>query len=191
LDWPAVRAWRRTQRTELLARRVAIPKHERDCQRDRIVAHLQSAGFDLAGHLIGFYWPFKGEIDLRPFVRALVRNGASAALPVVVERAAPLEFWTWQPGMRLARGIWDIPIPEARAPVEPTALLVPLVGFDAEKYRLGYGGGYYDRTLAAMRSRPLTIAVGQAACRLETIHPQPHDIAMDVIVTEEGVSAAG
>jgi 5-formyltetrahydrofolate cyclo-ligase len=75
--------------------------------------------------------------------------------------------------------------------VAPSALLVPLVGFDEAGYRLGYGGGYYDRTLAAMTTKPLVIAVGLAACRVPTIYPQPHDIAMDAIVTEEGFRRMG
>src|SRR5690606_21931832 len=89
--------------------------------------------------------------------------------------------------MKLGRGIWNIPIPAEREPVRPTALLVPVVGFDAAGYRLGYGGGYYDRTLALLEPRPLTIGVGYAGARLDTIHPQPHDIPLDAIVTEAGV----
>src|SRR3546814_11830153 len=89
---------------------------------------------------IGFYWPFKGEIDLRHLVRDFIGQGAEAALPVVVEKGQPLEFWAWRPRMKLGRGIWNIPIPDKRDVVRPTALLVPLVGFDAAGYRLGYGG---------------------------------------------------
>jgi 5-formyltetrahydrofolate cyclo-ligase len=185
LEWEQVKAWRRARREERLARRAAVPKLQRDRQRDCIVDLIDRHVSNLAGHRIGFYWPFKAEIDLRPFVRALVKRGSEAALPVVVEKAGPLEFWDWRPGMKLGRGVWNIPIPDTRNPVEPTALLVPLVGFDDAGYRLGYGGGYYDRTLAAMPVRPLLIAVGLAACRLSTIHPQPHDIAMDAVVTEE------
>ena len=73
--------------------------------------------------------------------------------------------------------------------MRPTALLVPLVGFDRRGYRLGYGGGYYDRTLATMHPKPLTIGIGYDLGRLETIHPQPHDIPMDAIVTEAGVAS--
>jgi 5-formyltetrahydrofolate cyclo-ligase len=191
LDWEHVRVWRRERRKDLLERRAAILRLERDRQRDQIVELIERHVPNLAAHRIGFYWPFKGEIDLRPFVRALVKRGAEAALPVVVEKAAPLEFWDWRPGMKLARGVWNIPIPDTRSPVVPSALLVPLVGFDEAGYRLGYGGGYYDRTLAAMSARPLVIAVGLASCRLATIYPQPHDIAMDAIVTEEGFRRVG
>lgn len=88
--------------------------------------------------------------------------------------------------MKLKRGIWGIPIPAERQIVRPTALLMPLIGFDEAGYRLGCGGGYYGRTLAVMMPKPLTIGVGYALGRLDTIHPQPHDIPMDAILTEEG-----
>jgi 5-formyltetrahydrofolate cyclo-ligase len=88
----------------------------------------------------------------------------------------------------MERGIWDIPVPKPGKPVLPTLLFVPLVGFDDAGYRLGHGGGYYDRTLAALSPRPAAIGVGYAATRLETIHPQPHDIPMDAIATEAGMT---
>jgi 5-formyltetrahydrofolate cyclo-ligase len=135
---------------------------------------------------IGFYWPFKGEIDLRDVVRDFLALGAEAALPVVVEKQQPLEFWAWRPGMKLRRGIWNIPVPTEPNAVRPTALLVPLLGFAGAGYRLGYGGGYYDRTLAAMNPKLLTIGVGYEFGRLKTIYPQPHDIPLDAIVTEAG-----
>jgi hypothetical protein len=108
----------------------------------------------------------------------------------VVAKGQPLEFWAWHPSAPLRRGVWDIPIPVERLVVRPTALLVPLVGFDDAGYRLGYGGGYYDRTLAVMRPRPLTIGIGYELGRLATIHPQPHDIQLDAIVTEAGLARA-
>jgi 5-formyltetrahydrofolate cyclo-ligase len=142
---------------------------------------------DLADALIGFYWPFRGEIGPHPLIRRLIERGARAALPVVVEKGQPLEFWAWHPGAPLRRGAWDIPIPLERRVVRPSALLVPLVGFDHRGYRLGYGGGYYDRTLAAMDPKPLTIGIGYEIGSLETIQPQPHDVPMDAIVTEAGL----
>jgi len=150
--------------------------------RDLVAAQFQG----LRQGCIGFYWPFKGEFDMLPLIKALLAQGATAALPVVVEKQRPLEFWAWHPDMKLVSGIWDIPIPAERAPVRPTALLVPLVGFDAAGYRLGYGGGYYDRTLAMMTPRPFTIGIGYEFGRLPTIHPQHHDIPLDAIVTETG-----
>ncbi|HEX7968557.1 MAG TPA: 5-formyltetrahydrofolate cyclo-ligase, partial [Stellaceae bacterium] len=81
-------------------------------------------------------------------------------------------------------GAFDIPAPKARQVVRPDILVVPLVGFDAANYRLGYGGGYFDRTLAALDPRPVTVGAGFEASRIATIFPQPHDIALDYIVTE-------
>ena len=83
--------------------------------------------------------------------------------------------------------MWGIPIPEKREITLPQAVLAPLVGFDRECYRLGYGGGYFDRTLAALQPRPLAIGVGFELSQLETIHPQDFDIPMDLIVTEAGL----
>lgn len=137
---------------------------------------------------IGFYWPIKGEPDLRGFVRELLEDGAEAALPVVVVRNAPLEFWYWDASTKLTRqNVWGIPIPAERVLIHPAVLLAPCVGYDEAGYRLGYGGGYYDRTLASLEPRPFVIGVSLESGRLRTIHPQPHDIPMDMIVTEAAV----
>jgi 5-formyltetrahydrofolate cyclo-ligase len=186
--WDEVRRWRREQRARLIERRQAIPQNERRRLQPLITRRLEEHFPQLARAVVGFYWPFSGELGLHALVRRLVERGARAALPVVVEKRAPLEFWAWRPGAPLARGVWNIPIPAEREVVQPTVLLVPLVGFDAENYRLGYGGGYYDRTLAAMDPKPLTIGVGYELGRLATIHPQPHDVPMAAIVTEAGVA---
>jgi 5-formyltetrahydrofolate cyclo-ligase len=185
--WPEIRAWRKAQRAELIARRLSATREEREAWNEAITARLRPI-LASRGSLrrIGFYWPFKGEYEPRPLMRALHAEGVRLSLPVVVERAKPLLFRDWWPGIRMVPGIWDIPVPAEGEAVLPDALVVPLVGFDAQGYRLGYGGGYYDRTLAAMPKRPLAIGVGFTLSRLETIHPQPHDIPMDLIVTEFG-----
>ncbi len=185
--WDEVRAWRREQRARLIAYRSGLAREQRDVVRDRVVPLLRQVP-GLAQATIGFYFPFKGEIDLRPLLRELVASGARAALPAVVEKAKPVEFRTWYPGVTMERGIWDIPVPTPGNPVRPTLLFVPLVGFDAAGYRLGHGGGYYDRTLAVLSPKPLCIGVGYEATRLDTIHPQPHDIPMDAIATEAGLT---
>ena len=84
--------------------------------------------------------------------------------------------------MKLVPGVWNIPMPPEPDIVTPSVLIIPLVGVDRENYRLGYGGGYYDRTLASLDNMTLTIGIGLESCRLETIYPQWHDIAMDKIV---------
>lgn len=146
-----------------------------------------STSQNLRSACLGFYWPFQGEIDVRHLVCDFLSLGAQAVLPVVVEAQQPLEFWSWRPGMKLSRGVWNIPVPGERSLLHPTVLLVPLLGFDEAGYRLGYGGGYYDRTLATFAKKPLSIGIGYELGRLETIYPQPHDIPMDAIVTESGV----
>jgi 5-formyltetrahydrofolate cyclo-ligase len=165
---------------------VSLSRDEKDRVRATVTTFLRQHVPEFAGACIGFCWPYKGEIDFRHFIRSAVEDGAEAALPVVVERAQPLEFWSWRPHIKMQRGVWNIPIPADRRPVRPTVLLVPLVGFDEGGYRLGYGGGYFDRTLAAATPKPLTIGVGYELGRLPTIHPQRHDIPMDAIVTENG-----
>jgi 5,10-methenyltetrahydrofolate synthetase len=140
---------------------------------------------------VGFCWPYRGEFDPRFAVRRLRENGARAALPRVVARGAPLQFQTWWPGAPLRRGVLGIPVPDGTEPLKPQALLVPPVGFDACGYRLGYGAGYFDRTLAAAAPRPLAIAVAFELARMPTIHPQPHDVPMDFVVTEAGVHWVG
>jgi 5-formyltetrahydrofolate cyclo-ligase len=189
-SWDEIRRWRREQRDELIGRREALPQRKRQELQARIIDLLPTRFPELTGGLIGFYWPIRSEIGLHALIRRLLEQGAEAALPAVVEKGAPLEFRAWRPGDRLERGFWNIPVPAERRVVRPTVLLVPLVGFDPEGYRLGYGGGYYDRTLAAMTPRPRAIGVGYDLGRLETIHPQGHDVPMDAIVTEAGVFEA-
>lgn len=183
-DWPTVRAWRKETRSALIARRVAIPSEDRiACSRliDLTLAQaVQASGCGL----IGFYWPFRGEYDPRGVMAALREQGAHLALPVIVAKGEPLVFREWTPGSLMTQGIWNIPTPEAGEPVQPELLVVPLVGFDGQGYRLGYGGGFYDRTIAAMPARPRTIGVGFSLGRLDTIYPQPHDIALDRVITE-------
>ena len=186
-SWDEIRRWRREQRELLLARRQSIPQAERRRLQPLILDLVERHFPELQNAVVGFYWPFRGEIGVHPLIRRLIGRGARAALPAVVAKGQPLEFRAWRPGDRLERGVWNIPIPAAREVVRPTALLVPLLGFDDAGYRLGYGGGYYDRTLATMDPKPLTIGIGCELGRLPTIHPQPHDIPMDAIVTEAGL----
>ncbi len=142
-DWDEVRRWRKARRAELTAERLAIPRGDR-ARWDGAVTALLEEALPAPGRLrIGFYWPFKGEYDLRALARSLRDRGARLCLPVVVERARPLAFREWWPGMRMAPGVWGIPAPAEGDWVLPDVLLVPLLGFDGSGYRLGYGGGYY------------------------------------------------
>lgn len=181
--WPQVQKWRRAERQRLVATRMALRQEERELRAGRIAAQLDRTIGRLRGRIIGVYWPFRGEPDLRLWCRQAAARGARLALPVVIRRGWPLEYRIWADGDRLERGVWGIPAPMRGPAVQPDIVIAPLVGVDRENYRLGYGGGFFDRTLAAMPRRPATIGVGYRECRLETIHPQAHDIPMETVLT--------
>tara|TARA_B100000614_G_scaffold126508_1_gene112930 strand:- start:711 stop:1292 length:582 start_codon:yes stop_codon:yes gene_type:complete len=138
------------------------------------------------GSIISGYMAMGEEVAPMPLMIRLHENGYSCALPVVEERGQPLRFRHWRPGDPLVPGIWDIPVPTAGArEVQPDLMLVPLLAFDHDGYRLGYGGGFYDRTIEALRGRG-TLAVGVAySCQeMEAVPRGPHDQKLDWIVTE-------
>jgi 5-formyltetrahydrofolate cyclo-ligase len=110
---------------------------------------------------------------------------------VVVDRGRPLEFRLWSPTVPMLSGPFGLPRPQGTPSVVPQMLLMPPVGWDERGYRLGYGAGYYDRTLAAMQPPPLKVGVGFECSRIHTIDPQAYDIAMDFMITEAAVYAAG
>ena len=181
--------WRREMRAELLARRMAIAPAQRLAMNARLTDALQQA-FPLEGSLVvAAYWPFKGEFDPRFVLRAWRLRGACTALPVVLGKGQPLQFRAWWPGLRTVPGVYQLPVPEGSAVVRPDVVLMPPVGFDSQGYRLGYGGGYYDRTLAGLSPQPIKIGVGFSVSFIPTIQPQPHDIPMDFVCTEDGIHA--
>ncbi|NNU80919.1 5-formyltetrahydrofolate cyclo-ligase [Halovulum dunhuangense] len=186
-----VARWRKAERARLTDLRRMLSQADR-AEADRKIAanlrdFLQSRLGALSGRVLSAYWPIKGEPDLRPLFDALRDEGVTIVLPVVVQSAAPLEFRRWDKGATLIRGTWNIPEPPPEAEVlTPDVALAPVVGWDRACFRLGNGGGYFDRTLAALDPRPLAIGIGLEAARLPTIFPQPHDLAMDAIVTEAG-----
>lgn len=177
-------AWRRALRREMVARRAALSDGEHDVLSARIVAHLL-AHLPVPG-IVAFCWPIKHEPDVRGVLPQWVERGVKAALPVVVEEDAPLAFRLWTPDTPLEADRYGIPTPVTGAFVQPDMLLLPLNGFDGEGYRLGYGGGYFDRTLAAFSPRPLAVGVGFEINRLPTIRPESHDQRLDWLVTEAG-----
>jgi 5-formyltetrahydrofolate cyclo-ligase len=183
--WNEVRAWRKQTRETLISGRLALGVGKLQAKGAQAKQKMLAA-VDLKKYpTLGLYWSMRGEIDVRDIARQHIEAGGTVGLPVVVEKAAPVEFWVWRPGMGMKRGVWNIPIPVKREVVTPDALIVPLVGFDDERYRLGYGGGYYDRTIASMARRPFCVGLGYAEGKLPTIHPQPHDIPMNLIVTDQ------
>jgi len=181
-----IAAWRRAERTRLLAIRKEADAAQFAHWSAAITERLAALVAACAPNMLGFYWPHRGEYDPMTVVAAHIDRGGQAALPALTARAHPLEYRRWYPGVAMAPGKFSFGIPEpTEGPaVIPDLMLVPLLGFDGKRYRLGYGGGYFDRTLAAYPVRPRTIGVGWALGRLSTIHPQPHDIPLDAIVTE-------
>ena len=181
-------AWRKNLRRDLLARRQAVPEDRLHEWRKAMDRHLEFGFPGLAKAVVAFCWPIQNEYDARFLVRTLLDRGATAALPVVVAPKAPLIFREWHPGVELVNGVMDIPYPEDSAEVTPTAVLLPMNGFDKQGYRLGYGGGFFDRTLEALEDRkPSVIGVTFEIGAIDTIHPQPWDIPVDFVVTERGV----
>jgi 5,10-methenyltetrahydrofolate synthetase len=182
-------AWRRALRQEMVARRAALGDGDHAALSARIVAHALAAL--PRPQVAAFCWPIKHEPDVRPLLASWRAAGVQAALPVVVAENTPLRFREWTPDSLLAADRYGIPTPAAGAWLAPDLILLPLNGFDDAGYRLGYGGGYFDRTLAALAPRPLAIGVGFAVNRVASIRPQAHDQRLDWIVTEDGAFRPG
>lgn len=190
MDEDTLKAWRKAERMRLLAARESINAAAIDAMRAAIDANLERAFPRLAEGVVAFCWPIRNEYDARHLAKALRERGALTALPVVVAPRTPLVFREWHPGVRLAEGALGIPYPAESRELTPDTVLLPMNGWDAQGYRLGYGGGFFDRTLAALATRPLVIGISYEVARMETIHPQSWDIAMDWVVTEAGVYRA-
>ena len=182
-----LKAWRKTERQRLIAAREMLDAATLDRFRERMDAHIERAFPGLASAKLAFCWPIKGEYDARHLARTLRERGASTALPVVVAPRTPLIFREWHPGVELAVGPLDIPYPVNSPEVVPNAVLLPMNGWDAAGYRLGYGAGFFDRTLEKFRKKPAVIGVTYELARMDTIHPQSWDIPVDWVVTERGV----
>ncbi|HTH75758.1 MAG TPA: 5-formyltetrahydrofolate cyclo-ligase [Trinickia sp.] len=157
---------------------------------ESLAAHLGDALTRFAPHTVGFYWPLAGEFDARAIVGEWLAQDMrrQAALPVVAMKGHALRFHAWTPDAPMRIGHHRIPEPDATQPVLPDLLLVPCVGFDEDGYRLGYGGGYYDRTLAAWpgAARPVTLGIAYEACRA-ALPREVHDVPLDAIVTDAGL----
>lgn len=177
-------AWRRALRRDMAARRAALGAAGHAAASARIVEHLRAAL--RPPRVVAFCWPIKHEPDVRAIVEHWRRAGSRAALPVVVEVDQPLAFRAWDETTPLQNDRYGIPTPTAGDWLLPDLILLPLNGFDAAGYRLGYGGGYFDRTLAALAPRPLAVGVGFELNRLPSIRPEAHDQRLDWIVTEAG-----
>lgn len=187
---PELAATRKALREAAISARAAMPDSLRAELTASIERELERLLAQLDVRLLGFCWPFRGEPDLRAFVIQWLAAGAwrRAALPVVLDKGAPMVFREWWPDMPLSADRHGIPIPAGGAAVVPDVVLVPLNAFDAAGFRLGYGGGYFDRTLAMIDS--IAVGVGFESGRVGSTLPQPHDRPMAWIVTEQGAFEA-
>lgn len=181
-----VARWRTGERARLIKARLEEDADARHRLATGIANELDRIIVPAKEKIISVYWPFKAEVDLRDWMLSAFGKGARVALPVVEAKHQPLQFRQWTPNAPMERGIWNILQPSECATVTPNVVIAPLVGFDSECFRLGYGGGFFDRTLASIATRPLVIGVGSERGAVPTIFPQPHDIPMDVIVTGKG-----
>ena len=180
-----ISAWRKAERAKLTAQRQAMPI---DAFRAASETVMRTVPKVLpAADIVAFYWPFRREPDCLGLMREILAAGGKVALPIVVGRGQPLVFRLWTEQTKMEAGVWDILHPAEGPLVLPSALVVPLVGFDDAGYRLGNGAGYYDLTLASFSPRAFAVGVGFEFGRLGTIHPQPHDVPLDIIVTEDRV----
>ena len=187
MDPVTLKSWRKAERERLIAAREVLAPPVLDAWRRRIDAALERSFPGLARCRLAFCWPIRGEYDARHLARTLRSRGALTALPVVVAPRQPLVFREWHPGVTLAKGALDIPYPVDSPEIVPDAVLLPMNGWDMQGYRLGYGAGFFDRTLASLARRPVTIGISYELARLDTIYPQSWDIPMDYVVTEAGL----
>jgi 5,10-methenyltetrahydrofolate synthetase len=180
-DW---QEWRKLKRAELMQYRESITAEDHRAWSGVITTTLEQSFLQLQRSIVGFCWPYRGECDPRPAMNFLHAKGATLALPEISGDDGLLQFRKWWPEAPMRMGAYAIPVPDNTELLTVDAIIIPLVGFDQQGYRLGYGGGYFDRMLATAAPRPLTIGIAFENLRLDSVHPQPHDIAMNFIVTE-------
>ena len=182
-------AWRQQTRAQLIEQRSHCTTEHRQQKAKQIGQSILQWLANYQPGVLAIYWPIKGEVDWRPIAQNLIDAGWTLALPVMNAQAKTLSFAHWTPETPMQSGLWNIPVPETKDWLIPEVFLVPLVGFDDAFYRMGYGGGYYDRTFAEIQLPVMRIGVGYEFSHLPTIHPHQYDIPMNCIVTEQDVYA--
>ncbi len=179
-------------RAAALARRDGLSAEQRAAAARAIAARMPP--LEITSSTIAGYAPIRGEIDPLPLMRSLAARGAALALPAISARNAALVFRAWEPGEALVRGVFGIAEPPATVTeVVPDIVLVPLAAFDRAGHRIGYGAGYYDRTLAQLRdSRPVTaIGLAFAVQEIPQVPALSHDVRLDYVLTEAGLFSFG
>lgn len=179
---------KKTLRRQLQAERQnLVDRHQRAMQLQEVLRVWLVARHDVA---IGAYWPIKGEFDALP---ALYRwteadEARRIGLPVMDRETKQLRFQVWYPGCEMEEDAFGIPKPKDTPVFVPTLLLVPCVGYGPRGVRLGYGGGFYDRTLASLQPRPFTVGLAYTHGWLPWLQPEPHDVPLDAVLTDEGLA---
>lgn len=196
LDWPDLSMVKASENKELL-RRSYLGRRDSLLLGDRvkISSQISDNTFNFLKQrgrgVVAGYWPVKSEVNILPLLEKWQVAGGEAALPVVVERNSPLSFYLWTPETPMRDSDWGIKEPDVGKDqaVVPDIVLVPLVAFDRQGRRLGYGGGYYDRTLRELSCIKsfITIGMGYASQECEMIPAEDHDVTLDYIVTEKEV----
>jgi len=183
-------SFRRALRQQAIDRRLALSP-EKYTELSAIICTLLQTRFPQLSKLrVGFCWPVNNEPDLRLLIQSWIKMNASgftALLPVVEAPGKPLAFREWTPASKMAFDRFGIPTPTDGPFIIPEALLIPVNAFDNAGYRIGYGGGFFDRTLVSINPAPLAIGVGFELSRIDSVHPEPHDVRLDAMVSEAGV----
>jgi 5-formyltetrahydrofolate cyclo-ligase len=184
---PAADEARTRLREALIAARRPLSDPRRRAANDALLERLDALLGDVGGVSIAIYWPIRGEPSLGSLPQCWAQRGARTALPVVDAPRTPLRFLAWRPGEPTVPGFWRIPRPTSDVALRPDVLVVPCVGFTAEGHRLGYGGGFYDRSLAALDADgaavPRAIGVAWDEALLEGFDPLPTDRPLEAVVT--------
>lgn len=190
MSMSAALAQRKALRQHALQARQALSADEHRALSAALIVHLDVLVATLAPTRLALCWPYRKEVDLRAWAAAWLAAAPQRvlALPVVVEKHAAMQFHQWTPDAEMATDRYGIPYPANAVEIAPEVVLVPLNAFDAAGYRLGYGGGYFDRTLAGLPA--IAIGVGFELGRVPSALPQAHDRPMDWIVTERGFQPA-
>jgi 5,10-methenyltetrahydrofolate synthetase len=184
---------KRALRKRLIEQRMNMPDRLQRAEHLQSVMRIWLVG--RSDSVIGAYWPIKGEFDPLPALHRWKEDGElldepqlrRIGLPVVDKLHGTLEFHAWFPGCPMEEDAYGIPKPKDTEVVVPTLLFVPCVGYGLGGYRLGYGGGFYDKTLAQLRPRPYTVGLGYSNAFLLDFKPEPHDMALDALLNEQGV----
>jgi 5,10-methenyltetrahydrofolate synthetase len=181
---------RTSLRREKIAARQALPADERLRLSAQLEGHLEREFARRTPGLVSFCWPIRGEYDARALIGRLLEQGWRACMPVVEAIAAPMRFRPWTPTAVMSLDPYGIPVPaDGLVSSAPDIVLLPLVAFDAAGYRLGYGGGYFDRTLAQLSPKPQAWGLGFELARTAALRPQAHDVPLDLVFTELGIAA--